>query len=147
MRSWRVTSRGSDPEITRAASKANSYQLFLSVGAGDPQGGGLLHNHKASDGRLVRPTLRGALLGLEIGTRQSTLPVGAGRYGKTPYIALSGAFLALRASDCNDWPRRWVRDDGRIGTQEEPAVFRRNNRVLRVLRDSGPQPGIVPGIN
>lgn len=29
--------------------------------------------------RLVRPALRGALLGMEIGTRQSTLPVGAGR--------------------------------------------------------------------
>ena len=38
----------------------------------------LLHNRKASDGRLVRPTLRGALLGLEIGTSQSTLPVGVG---------------------------------------------------------------------
>src|SRR5664280_642426 len=36
-----------------------------------PQGG----NRKASDGGLVRPTLRGALLGLEIGTSQSTLPV------------------------------------------------------------------------
>src|ERR1017187_8761994 len=52
--------------------------------------------------------LRGALLGLEIGTSQSTLPVGAGRSGRTPHIALSGAFLALRASDCNGWPRRWV---------------------------------------
>jgi hypothetical protein len=30
-----------------------------------------------------------------------------------------------------------VRDDGAIGTQEEPAVFRRNNRVGSVLRDSG----------
>src|ERR1019366_4196555 len=29
------------------------------------------------------------------------------------------------------------RDDGGIGTQEEPAVFRRNTRALRVLRDSG----------
>jgi hypothetical protein len=28
---------------------------------------------KASDGRLVRPTLRGALLGLEIGTSQTGL--------------------------------------------------------------------------
>lgn len=28
--------------------------------------------------RLVRPTLRGALLGLEIGTSEGTLPVGAG---------------------------------------------------------------------
>src|ERR1035437_7572611 len=69
-----------------------------------PQGG----NRKESDGRLVRPTLRGALLGLEIGTSQSTLPVGAGRFGRTPHIALFGAFLALRASDCNGWPRRWV---------------------------------------
>src|ERR1039458_8809708 len=59
-------------------------------------------------GRLVRPTLRGAFLGLEIGTSQSTLPVVAGRFGRTPHIALSGAFWALRASDCNGWPRRWV---------------------------------------
>jgi hypothetical protein len=36
----------------------------------DSQGGGLLHNRKASDRRLVRPTLRGALLGLENGTSQ-----------------------------------------------------------------------------
>src|ERR1035441_311058 len=57
-------------------------------------------NRKASDRRLVQPTLRGALLGLEIGTSQSTLPVGAGQYGKTPHIALFGAFLALHASDC-----------------------------------------------
>jgi hypothetical protein len=63
---------------------------------------------KASDGRLVRPTLRGALLGLEIETSQTILPVGAGGYGRTPHIALSGAFLALGASDCIGWPRRWV---------------------------------------
>src|ERR1035441_5793469 len=56
-------------------------------------------------GRLVRRTLRGALLGLEIGTSQGTLPVAVGRLGRTPHIALSGAFLALRASDCNGWPR------------------------------------------
>ena len=30
-----------------------------------------------------------------------------------------------------------LRDDGGIGTQEEPAVFRRNTIALRVLRDSG----------
>src|ERR1035441_8620041 len=29
------------------------------------------------------------------------------------------------------------RDAGRIGTQEDPAVFRRNTNALRVLRDSG----------
>src|ERR1017187_10477909 len=73
----------------------------------------------------AEPTLRGALLGLEIGTSQSTLSVGAGRFGRTPHIALSEGFLALHASDCNGWPRRWVRDDGGIGTQEETAVFRR----------------------
>src|ERR1035441_3637710 len=65
-------------------------------------------NRKASGGRLVRPALRGALLGLEIGTSQGTPPVGVGRFGRTPHIALSGVFLALRASDCNGWPRRWV---------------------------------------
>jgi hypothetical protein len=58
--------------------------------------------------RFVRPTLGGALLGLEIGTSQGTLPVGAGRFGGTPHIAPSGAVLALHASDYNGWPRRWV---------------------------------------
>ena len=29
------------------------------------------------------------------------------------------------------------RDDGGIGTQEEPAIFRRKTSGLRVLRDSG----------
>src|ERR1035437_10094378 len=33
---------------------------------------------QASDRRLVRPTLRGALLGLEIGTSQGTLPIHEG---------------------------------------------------------------------
>ena len=63
---------------------------------------------KVSDRRLVRHTLRRALLGLEIGTSQGTLPVGATRFGRTPQIALSGAFLVLRASDCIGWPHRWV---------------------------------------
>ena len=75
---------------------------------------------------------------LIIGTSQSTLPVGAGRFGRAPHIAHSGAFLALRAPDCNGWPRDGLGDNGAIGTQEEPAVFRRNTRALRVLRDSGP---------
>ena len=57
---------------------------------------------------------------------------------ENPHIALSGAFLALRAPDCNGWPRDGLGDNGAIGTQEEPAVFRRNTRALRVLRDSGP---------
>src|ERR1035437_1693840 len=68
---------------------------------------------KASDRRLVQLTLRGALLGLEIGTSQGILPVGAGRFGRTPHIALSGAVLALRASDCNGWPSRGVLGGGR----------------------------------
>src|ERR1035441_538326 len=95
-----------------------------------PEGG----NRKASDRRLVRPTLRGALLGLEIGTSQGTLPVAAGCFRRTPHIALSGAFLALRASDCNGWPRRWVhREDGAIGAPEEPAGFRRKTRASELL--------------
>ena len=70
--------------------------------------------------RLDRPTLRGTLLGKEIGTSQSIPPVGVGRFRATPHIALSGAFLALSAPDFNRWPRRWVRDNGAIGTPEEP---------------------------
>jgi hypothetical protein len=58
--------------------------------------------------RAGRHDLRGALPGLEIGAGQSTLPVAVGQYGSTPHIAFSGAFLALRASGCNGWPRRWV---------------------------------------
>src|ERR1039457_3480901 len=86
-----------------------------------PQGG----NRKATDGRLVRPALRGALLGLDIGISQSTLPVGAGRFRRTPHIVLSGAFLALRVSDCNGWVRRWVSGRRRDRDPGEPAVFRR----------------------
>jgi hypothetical protein len=81
-------------------------------------------------------TLQDALLGLEIGTSQSTLPVGAGRFGTTPHIALSGAFLALRASGCNGWPR--FREDGAIGTQEEPAGFR--SALFSVELDFGTAP-------
>ena len=80
---------------------------------------------KASDRRLVRLTLRGALLGLEIGTSRATLPVGDGRFVRTPHIALSGAFLTFRASDCNGWLRRWVPGGRRDGTPEEPVGFRR----------------------
>ena len=61
---------------------------------------------------LEQPCLRGALLGLEIGTSQGTLPVGAGRFGSTPQIVLSGAFLALGAPDCNGWPRDGLGDNG-----------------------------------
>ena len=63
---------------------------------------------RASDGRLVRPVVRGALLGLETGTSKVTLPVVVGRCARTPHTALSGAFLAFRAPDCNGWPHRWV---------------------------------------
>ena len=82
---------------------------------------------------LEQPCLRGALLGLEIGTSQGTLSIGAGRFGRAPRIVLSGAFLALRAPDCNGWPRDGLRDNGAIGTQEEPAVFRRNTPSLKWL--------------
>ena len=54
---------------------------------------------------LVRPALRGALRGKETGTGQSILPVVVYRFGSTPPIVLSGAFWALRASECNGWPR------------------------------------------
>ena len=60
------------------------------------------------DRSLVGPTLASALLGKVTGTRQSILPAVVGRFQKTPHIALSGAFLALRAPDFNGWPRRWV---------------------------------------
>src|ERR1035437_2839842 len=55
---------------------------------------------------LVRPALRGVLLGKEIGASQGILPVGAGRFGRPPHIVLSGAVLALRAPDHNGWPDR-----------------------------------------
>src|ERR1035441_261295 len=61
-----------------------------------------------SDHRLVQRPCEARFLGLEIGASQSTRPVGAERFRRTPHIALSGAFLALHASVCNRWPRRWV---------------------------------------
>ena len=45
----------------------------------------LMRNHFLGEigGKLVRPTLRGALLGLEIGTSQGTLPVrGLAAFGE-----------------------------------------------------------------
>ena len=73
---------------------------------------------------MVRPALRGAFLGKETGTRQGTLPVVVGRCRTPQHIVLSGAFLALRASECNGWPRRWALGQRREGTQEDPAVCR-----------------------
>src|ERR1039458_6598883 len=64
--------------------------------------------HSSADLRLVQRPCEAGFRGLEIGASQSTLPVGAKRFRRTPHIALSGAFLALRASVCNRWPRRWV---------------------------------------
>jgi hypothetical protein len=58
------------------------------------QGGDL---GKVADRRLVSPTLRGALLGKEIGTSQGILPVVVERVRRTPHIVLSGAFLAQGA--------------------------------------------------
>ncbi len=46
-----------------------------------------------------------AYLGKEIGTRRAILPVVVCRSRRTPHIALSGAFLALSAPECNRWPR------------------------------------------
>src|ERR1017187_5120102 len=64
--------------------------------------------HSSADLRLVQRPCEARFLGLEIGASQSTLPVGAKRFRRTPHIVLSGAFLALHASVCNRWPRRWV---------------------------------------
>ena len=52
-----------------------------------------------SDRRLVRPALRGTLLGKETGTSRTILPVVVGRFRATPHIVLSGTFLALSAPD------------------------------------------------
>jgi hypothetical protein len=60
------------------------------------------------------PTLRKALLGKEIGTRKSILPVVVSRFRRTPHMVLSGAFLALTAPDFNGWPCRWA-----LGQQRE----------------------------
>ena len=90
------------------------------------------HALPATRRTLEQPCLRGALLGLEIGTSQGTLPIGAGRFGRAPHIVLSGAFLALRAPDCNGWLRDGLGDNGAIGTQEEPAGFRRNTRAWTI---------------
>ena len=67
-------------EEARKRMNLEHLSVSVSVGGGDPQGGGLLHNRRASDRRLVPPTLRGALLGKEIGTSQGTLPVVVYRF-------------------------------------------------------------------
>ena len=42
---------------------------------------------------------------LENQTRPSTLPIGAGLIRSTPAIAVSEAYSAFAASDCNGWAR------------------------------------------
>ncbi len=92
--------------VTPGGLLADADLIHYTIGASDKdeeeairKGGGLLHKRKASEyqRRLVRPTLRGALLEMEIGTSQATLPVGVGRFWSTPHIVLSGALLALGA--------------------------------------------------
>jgi|ERR1035437_2180296 hypothetical protein len=71
---------------TETIHKGNSSRVW---------GGVEMLPRKASDRRLVWPTLRGALLGLEIGTNQATLPAGAGSFGETPtYSAFRDVFGA-----------------------------------------------------
>ncbi len=81
--------------------------------------------------------ISGAIPPIGNGPGRGLLTVGACGFRSTPPIVLLGAFLALRASVCNGCPRGWDRDDGAIGTQEEPAGFRRNRRAWNVLGLSG----------
>jgi hypothetical protein len=94
---------------------------------------GAIHSssfRKVSDRRLVRPTLPGALLGLEIGTSRATLPLGADRFGRTPHIALSGALLALRAPEFNGWPRRWAGSTARLAPRKNLPDFGASSELV-----------------
>ena len=62
--------------IIKVASNENPLGPLVKCGVRSAKCG--MRNGKASDRRLVRPTLRGPLLRLEIGTRQGILPVVAG---------------------------------------------------------------------
>jgi hypothetical protein len=70
-----------------------------------------------------QPILRGALLGLEIGTSRAIIPVGVGRFRRTPHIVISGGFLPLRAPDCNGWPRRWASGQRRDWDPGRPRMM------------------------
>jgi len=61
------------------------------------------HAHSLNSNLRLTPSA-----GKEIGTSQGILPVVAACLRAAPHIVLSGAFLALRASEFNGWPRRWA---------------------------------------
>ena len=59
--------------------------------------------------------------------RPTTLSIGASLIRRTPSIAVSVAFLAFTASDCNGWARAWGFG---TGTREAP------NKSIRLVRVS-----------
>ena len=72
-----VVAYAQEVAVTPDESLADADLIHHTLGASEKAEGEA--TRKASGRRLVRPTLRGALLGLEIGTSQTILPVGAGR--------------------------------------------------------------------
>ena len=64
---------------------------------------------------------------LENRIRPSTQSIGVGLIRRTPGIAVSEAFLAFAASDCNGWARRWG-----FGTATRMAP----NKSIRLVRVS-----------
>src|ERR1035438_8222782 len=92
-----------------------------------------------SDLRLVQRPCEARFLGLEIGASQSTLPVGAERFRRTPPIA---PFWSVFGATCLSLQPLassvGFGDDGASVAREEPAGFRRNLIVYSLLRYSGP---------
>jgi hypothetical protein len=94
-------------EFLRSASDVSApIMLTVSVSEFGPEAQGTLLT-----GRVVRA--------LENRTGPSTLSVGAGLIRRTPGIAVSNAFLAFPASDCNGWARLWVWHRDTNGTEED----------------------------
>src|ERR1035441_2250002 len=94
--------------------------------------------HSSADLRLVQRACEAHFLGLEIGASQSTLPVGAKRFRRTPHIGFLERFWRYMPQFATVGLVGGFRDDGASGAREEPAGFRRNFRACRLLRYSGP---------
>ena len=91
------------------AARSGGPRGKLKLGKQKTEAGGRGGSSEAQSTQLTGRVVRA----LENRTRPSTLSIGPSLIRRPPGIAVSKAFLALRASECNGWPRRWGLAQGR----------------------------------
>jgi hypothetical protein len=96
-RGQRTEDRGQRTEVRGQRSEVRGQRTEVRARRGSTE--------YTADGKGVRA--------LENRTGQSTLSIGAGLIRRTPGIAVSRAFLAFPASDCNGWACLWGLAQGR----------------------------------